>query len=253
MEEITILKLNNFVYNKDFYHEYQPIYNLFELRVLGFESFFRSEIYSNPEHVFQLAMKTNNLYELDTHSIFKSISHFYDHYQTDKNLLFVNVFPFTLLNSDFPSFLDHLSKQLKVSCSQIVFEINEAKKIEDMTLLYKAVSHLRSYGFLIAIDDIGKGDSDLQKIIELEPDFIKLDRYFSINLSLSNKKQRFINLLMDFTKDYSQIILEGIEKPEDLTVAKELGIPFGQGFLLGEPSRHLFSGKNFLQNTNNIL
>jgi EAL domain-containing protein (putative c-di-GMP-specific phosphodiesterase class I) len=241
MGRITILNLGKLLHNESFYHVYQPIYHLFEWQVLGFEAFFRSELYLNPEHVFQLAMKTNNLYELDILSVFKSISSFYDQYKVDKKLLFVNVFPSTLLNPDFFSFLDHLLNQLTINCHQIVLEINESKKIEDMNSFCKAVSQLRNFGFLIAIDDVGKGNSDLQKIIELEPDFIKLDRYFSVDLSKSNKKQRLIRFLLDFSKDHSQIILEGIEKPEDLATAKALGISIAQGFLLGKPEniKHL--------------
>lgn len=229
------MNLEKLLQNECFSHVYQPIYHLDKWGVLGIESFFRSEFYANPEHVFQLAKKTNNLYKLDTQSIFKSISKFYNHHKMNDKLLFVNVFPSTLLNPGFFSFLDDLLKQVTITCDQIILEINEEEKVEDMRSLCKVVSDLRSYGFLIAIDDMGKGESALPKIIELEPDFIKLDRYFSTNLSDSNKKQQFIQLLLNFSNSYSQIILEGIEKPEDLAMAKALGIPFVQGFLLGKP------------------
>lgn len=229
------MKIKKIIHNKSFYHVYQPIYLLSEWRILGFESFFRSNFTSDPEGLFQFAMKTNNLYELDTQSIMKSVLDFYAHPHRYKHLLFVNVFPSTLLNPSFFSFINHMLKKVTINCHQIVFEINEAEKIENIHALNKVVSLLRDYGFLIAIDDVGKGRSDIQKIIELEPNFIKLDRYFSINLSQSSKKQQLIHLLMDFSKNHSKIILEGIENPVDLATTKALGIPLAQGFLLGKP------------------
>lgn len=223
------------LHSKTFYHVYQPIYHLSEWRIIGFESFLRSEFYLNPVQIFQLARKTNILYEMDTGSIFKSISEFFEQFRMSNRLLFVNIFPSTLLNPAFPTFLEQLSKRIKIPQQQIVFEINEAESIEDIRPLLEMVTHLRNCDFLIAVDDVGKGDSAIQKIIELDPDFIKLDKYFSVNLSRSNKKQQLIQLFLDFSKEKSQIILEGVENAEELAIAKTLGISMAQGYFLGKP------------------
>jgi EAL domain-containing protein (putative c-di-GMP-specific phosphodiesterase class I) len=59
---------------------------------------------------------------------------------------------------------------------------------------------------------------------------------FSVNLSASKKKQRWIELIVEYCKDANvQLVLEGIEKSEDLATAKALGVSIGQGYLLGKP------------------
>ncbi|UOF92822.1 EAL domain-containing protein [Fodinisporobacter ferrooxydans] len=220
---------------------YQPIWDISSWDVMGYESFFRSDWNSNPEEVFQSAMKTNHIYELDTKSIIKAASTFHRVYETNKTMLFLNIFPSTMLNPEFFSFIEQLIHQTTISCQHIVFEINESEKIENTQLFLEAMLRLKNYGFLLAMDDVGKGETSIQKLFELKPDFIKIDKYFSNDLSFSDKKQKFIRFLVDVCKDHGKVILEGIEKPEDLAAAKSLGVPIAQGFLLGKPDKMEFS------------
>lgn len=51
------------------------------------------------------------------------------------------------------------------------------------------VTKMKNHGFLIAQDDIGKGNSTMKYDLELEPNIVKLDRYFAMDLaSFSEKK-----------------------------------------------------------------
>lgn len=103
-------------------------------------------------------------------------------------------------------------------------------------LWLKVVHLLKDKGYAIAIDDFGKGESSLQTVIELEPDFVKLDRYYAVKLSASIKKQNEIQMLLKLCQQKNmKLILEGIEEPTDLAMAKLLGVHLGQGYLLGEP------------------
>jgi EAL domain-containing protein (putative c-di-GMP-specific phosphodiesterase class I) len=129
-------------------------------------------------------------------------------------------------------FADH---QLKLPCQQIVLEISEEEDIENMKAFRLIVHRLKNYCFLIAIDDFGKGYSKKQLVIELEPNFIKFDWYFSTDLSISPKKQRFINFNFEYCKGDMETILEGIEEPQDLATAKLLVVSIAKGFLLGKP------------------
>jgi EAL domain-containing protein (putative c-di-GMP-specific phosphodiesterase class I) len=227
--------LDSLLLEEHYFHMYQPLFNLSNWEIYGYESLMRSKLSLNPEDVFALAKKSGGLYELDTQSILKSLITFSEYIESHGKLIFVNVFPSTLSNPLFSYFLDKLLSKITIPCQQIVLEISEGEKIKDMKTFRKIIRNLKSYGFLIAIDDIGKGHSKLHRIIELEPNFVKLDRCFSLDLSISPKKQEIIRIIMDFCKEYTETVLEGIEKPQDLSTAKLLGIPIGQGFLLGEP------------------
>ncbi|MEH7386552.1 EAL domain-containing protein, partial [Bacillus sp. JJ1521] len=73
-------------------------------------------------------------------------------------------------------------------------------------------------------------------IIELEPNYLKLDRIFSINLAKSSQKQKMISLLLQYFQETdTKIILEGVETNEELQMAKTLGIELCQGYLLSRP------------------
>ncbi len=227
-------------------HVYQPMWNLGNWKVFGFEALLRfpdGSYEGSIEDVFRRARENGFLFELDTLSISKAINSFPIHLLEDE-FLFVNLYPSTLLHEKFEDFLCTLLDRYPKVKRKIVFELNETQDedyVWDIPELKEKVSMLREYGFLVALDDIGKGAATLQKIIEFSPNFIKLDRYFANELYLSKEKQDMISLLVQYSDDKMGLILEGIEKDVDLAQAKLLNVPFAQGYLLGTPDRVYFN------------
>jgi EAL domain-containing protein (putative c-di-GMP-specific phosphodiesterase class I) len=246
--ELKINQLDNqtvdsLIYNQLFYHHYQPLYALSNWKLYGYEAFFRSDFSLNPELVFQFAKKNRKLFELDTASIFNAALFYFISKENIllglKKTLFVNVFPSTLLHPSFSNFLERLiSENMIIPSKNIVFEINESEIIWDIPSLRQVIHCLRNNGFSVAFDDVGKGTASIQNIVEFEPEFVKLDRYFSVDLAVSEKKQRMVQLFVDYCSDGSRLVLEGIEKPEDLAIAKMLGVQIGQGYILGKAQRY---------------
>lgn len=232
------MSINSFVQTEQFFHFFQPIFDLEKSRKVGYEALLRTKAYPNPEIIFQMAKKENQLYEMDSRSIQKAISSFRMAGSTSEyGQLFLNIFPSTILNSSFPSFLDRILADSNLDHQRVVLEISESEIIEDVISFKKRLSELRRDGFLIAMDDIGTGYSSVESIIEFEPDYLKLDRYFAQDLHKSQKKQEFISVFKNFCeKTKSQLILEGVEVEEELQVAKALGISIAQGYFLGKPA-----------------
>jgi EAL domain-containing protein (putative c-di-GMP-specific phosphodiesterase class I) len=217
----------------EFYHFYQPIYDLCKKEVRGYESLIRTSHYNNIEELFLCAKREDRLHELDIRSISKAISFYFKNHKRDVPL-FINVYPSTLLNSSFQSFLtDHILSNPNFTPNQIVFEIIEEHV--ELHMLKSIISQLKDLGFIFAIDDVGKGSSTLRTIIELEPHYIKMDAYFSKNLSTSQQKQKMLTSFLDYCGKDVVLILEGIEEKHDLAVAETLGVKIGQGYLLGRP------------------
>lgn len=233
-----IMSVESFVKDEQFYHFFQPILDLHTRRELGYEVLLRSKVYSNPEVAFQAAKKEKLLYELDTRSIYKAIATYHSaDFVRKEETLFINIFPSTILNPNFYLFLTQAISEFDLKCNQFVLEISESESIVDFELFKNRIDIFRKDGFLIALDDIGKGYSSIKSIIELEPDYLKLDLYFTQNLHKSEKKQAFILAIQKFCKHIkSEIILEGIETEEELKMTKTLDIPFAQGYLLGRPT-----------------
>ncbi|MEC1771977.1 EAL domain-containing protein [Schinkia azotoformans] len=231
--------LNNLIDQNQFEHYFQPIYNLNDNSSIGGEFLLRTNM-GSPDFIFSEAKKTNRLYDLDTKSIHKALtsSHFINSRFMKKELkLFINVFPSTLINKTFPTFLNDIFTKFKESCQHIIFEINETDTF-DLNLLFERVKLLKEYGFSIALDDVGKGWPSMQSIIEFEPNYIKLDRYFSKNLEKSVNKQDMIKSVLSYCDNTNvNLVLEGIENEESLHTARDIGVRMAQGYYLGMPEK----------------
>lgn len=238
---VSIDVSNNVQYVK-IEHVYQPIWDLNKKKIYGYEALVRFSngfCNGNIEMAFRLAREEEFLYELDTKSISNSIKTFPFSLLED-SLLFINIYPSTLLHKEFPTYIHQLLKQYPYIQGKIVFELSEAIEEEgnwENPELRVRISALKESGFLIAFDDIGKGVASFYKIIELSPDYIKLDRYFAKGLSESKEKQQMILLIIQYIKGKMGLILEGIEEEVDLAQAKKLKVPIAQGYLLGKPNK----------------
>lgn len=211
-------------------HWFQPIVCLKNNEVIGYEALLRdtSSLQISPVDIFENAYKKGYLNEFDLISIKAALQAFENKF----NYIFINVFPSTLLVKNFLSWFDsNIHTQIPV-----VLEISESEPVTSWDELKSVTKELKLRGAKIAVDDMGVGYSFFQHWIELGPDFIKLDKYFSKNLSKSSRKQKVIRSLMELLSDTTEIIIEGVETKSDLDFAKFLGVPYAQGYLLGKPS-----------------
>jgi EAL domain-containing protein (putative c-di-GMP-specific phosphodiesterase class I) len=236
MQSIKELVLKN-----DFHHLFQPICHFPKRNIIGYEALARNKSNINPDEIFRLAMEQNFLNEVDSLSIFQAISTYFTSLEAHENdmLLFLNVFPSTLAAASFPTLIKKIKQQFGGFCNQIVFEINESVAqgtLWNSTSFIEMTAFLRDHGFMIALDDVGEGATSFKKIIEISPDFIKLDRFFAKELFTSREKQKVIELFVEYCKEGIHLILEGIEHEDDLAKALSLGINMGQGYLLGKPN-----------------
>jgi len=231
----TSISIGQLLGNNSLSHKFQPIVNLNDNRYLGYEALLRAEHF-DPVTLFELAETEGRKYELDLFSIHQSTQSFFHSILKDcpEYLLFVNVFPSTLIRSYLATglhefILDHVPPR------RVVFEISEAEHIRDLNQFGIIVRELKALGYQFAVDDMGKGVSTIAAITTMQPAFIKLDKWFSDDLSKNRHKQDCIQRMLRFGGAEFRIILEGIETVEDLAVAKSLGIEFVQGFCLGMP------------------
>lgn len=205
-------------------------------KVFGYEMLLRSKEIENPEYLFKLAEKQDKLFDLDMHSVGIAFDTINQHKLMFEGIhLFVNILPSTIGNPTSLTKLNMLKSKLKSNVKNVVFEITEEKKEEELMMCKSMVGDMKEQGFMVALDDIGKGDSTLPYVLELEPNIIKLDRYYAQELSNKPKKQKAIELMIKLFGDDTMIILEGLEQEQDVITAKRLGIRYGQGYVLGRP------------------
>ena len=121
--------------------------------------------------------------------------------------------------------------------SQLVVEITEHAAIDSYATLRAQLRPLRELGLRVAVDDAGAGYASLRHVVELRPDFIKVDRDLVHGLADDHARRvavsAFVLLFLDLN---ASVIAEGLERPADLEALYDLGVDAAQGYLLGRPS-----------------
>ncbi|PLR97698.1 EAL domain-containing protein [Bacillus sp. T33-2] len=234
-----VLKIPELIRERLFYTEFQPLWDPATDTIFAFEAFIRTVPLINPLVIFENARKTGDLYDFDTASLVNAVKEYPNSY-FQKYLLFVNVFPSTIIHSQFPEFIQKLVESYPDITGRVVFEINEAA-IEQCywakAIFSERLSLLKTNGFQIAFDDMTFSKMTLKKITKFGPDFVKLDRSCSEKLTDSPDKQNNIARLLSFSNEDMKVVLEGIETNADLLTAKELGVPLLQGYYIARPGR----------------
>ena len=219
---------------------YQPIVALQNHgEVFGYESLTRTEDrtwFPGPLELFLFAEQEGLTYSLDRLAREKAIDGCMPLGQEQK--LFINVMAQIMEDPSFsPGQTLSLLEQHRLSPHNVVFEITERSSIADFGSVKKALEHYRSQGYQIAIDDVGAGYSSLQSIVELRPDYLKVDRSIIHNIHLDEMKEHILYTLIQLAAKMDiSIIAEGIELEEELAKVREMGIAYAQGYLLGRPS-----------------
>lgn len=231
------MRLFYFLKKEKFFHYYQPVVNLQTMEIEGYEALFRSKAFLNPERAFRLAIRKKKLFEFDMRSLRKALLTFVKDGPARKGKkLFINVYPSTILHPSFAPFILQLIDFCSIPSEQIVLEIVEHEMIADFIKLAAALKMLRKMGIKIAVDDFGKGIDNINRTIEIDSDYIKLDRYFSIGLCKSKKKQAYVEFLVHYCNRFNvKLIFEGLEAKKDIECARALGVSYAQSFAYGKP------------------
>lgn len=121
--------------------------------------------------------------------------------------------------------------------SQLVVEITEHTAIDSYATLRDQLRPLRELGLRVAVDDAGAGYASLRHVVELRPDFIKIDRDLVHGLAEDHARRVAVSAFVLLSLDLDAgVIAEGLERPADLSALYDLGVDAAQGYLLGRPS-----------------
>ncbi len=190
---------------------FQPVFELPRRAILGYEALTRGPsgtTYHMPLRLFEMASESDLVFELDRND---------------------------------PEFqgpaLLRLLGALDLDPGRVVLEVTEKYAIENYTMFEESLEEFTRIGFRIAVDDVGAGHSGLEKIAHLNPRYLKLDLKLIKDIDSSYIRREMTRALKGFADRIgSTIIAEGIEREAELRALMDLGIDYGQGFLLGRPA-----------------
>lgn len=231
-------KLQELILKESIRTFYHPIVDLTHNKIIGYEALTRGPAgteYEHPYVLFDVAEDADLLFELDQLCRKKALENARGLLQDMK--LFVNCLPSAVLDPKFRnSHLRDCLKNLSLDPTCIVLEVTERQAIEQYDLFMEAARYYADMGFAIAVDDTGAGYSSLETVVELKPQYIKLDISIVREIDRNILKQELIKAIVGLSKQMrSTVVAEGIETLGELNTLKEIGVGFGQGFLFAKP------------------
>ncbi|WP_156969489.1 EAL domain-containing protein [Jeotgalibacillus campisalis] len=229
-----------FIQNGSLVSHLQPILMVKSGEVYAYESLLRSKDPSeniSPYELFKVANSTGFHSLLDQRAREEAIKAKKQYIQKGIKS-FINFLPSTIYNPEFC--LRHtfnIVKKYDIDPQDLVFEVVETEKINDVDHLKSVFSTYKREGIKVALDDVGAGFSTIEMLKLLEPDYVKIDRSFVSFCDTSEEKQAFLKEVNETSHNLGiKVLAEGIERQEELAVCQQLGLDLCQGYLFGKPS-----------------
>jgi EAL domain-containing protein (putative c-di-GMP-specific phosphodiesterase class I) len=218
---------------------YEPVVDAKSLTVFGYEALIRGTeggAFASPLELFGIAAEEELLFELDCQCRRAAIEGAIGFPEGAK--LFMNIRPTAIHDPSFqPDALTRTLERCGLSPGDVVFEISEQESIENYEIFREARDNYGKLGFQFALDDTGAGYASLEAVLELAPEFIKVDRAFVRGIDQDSARQNMVRAFQAIARDMnSRIIGEGLDTLEELRTLGQMGIPFGQGWLFGKPA-----------------
>ena len=218
------------------YH-FQPIIDAKDGSVFAYEALMRVDLPTlhSPADVLRLAREENCLHEVERITFFCASSA----YQALENagkvvpsaLLFINSIASQYLT---PDELSEYSARYASILPRIVIEITEEEVLDPKALRIKQT--IRGSSGAFALDDYGSGYSNERSLLELSPNYIKID--LSIIRSIdtdANKRQIVSNTVSYAHQRGMKVVAEGLETADEVRTVLSLGVDLLQGFFLAMP------------------
>lgn len=220
-------ELQRVITQKAFSPVFQPVVRLADRRPIAYEALTRFNDGISPERRFADAEAVGLGVDLETATL-RAVMEAADALPRDLTLS-VNVSPRLVT--------DHgaLRELLAQTSRPMILEITEHEPIADYDAFREAVSGL-DVAVDWAVDDAGAGYASLRHIIELRPQYVKLDHGLVRGVNADPIRQALIAGMLHFAGSIGlSIIAEGIEAEAERLTLHGLGIDLGQGFLFGAP------------------
>ncbi|WKY44341.1 EAL domain-containing protein [Eubacteriaceae bacterium ES2] len=221
---------------------FQPIMSVTGKKILGLEGLIRGVNPSDgklimPFELFSAANTQTLLIDLDRACRESILSAFVSYHEIDPDLLlFLNIDTAIIDTVGGSDFLDEQVNRYGINPQNIVIEINESKS-KNSDSLNRFVKRYKERGYLIALDDVGAGFSNMDRIAEIKPDIIKIDRSIIMNIDKIYHKQEIFKSQVNLANKIGALIVaEGVEGREEAIAVLKLGAQVIQGFYFARPS-----------------
>ena len=209
---------------RKFHPVFQPFVDLKSGRVVGYEALTRFDDGVRPEHRFMQAHSVGLGSELESLCALSALD---AAKELPKDIwLSVNFSPSALIDG-------HAANVVRGVERQLVIEVTEHAQIKNYAAIRRALASMGNCQ--LAVDDAGAGYTSLNHILELHPDFVKLDISLVRDVDTNAARQAMIAGMCHFaSQSGTTLIAEGIETESEASTLRDLGVPLGEGGMLGQ-------------------
>lgn len=148
----------------------------------------------------------------------------------------VNISPHHFASDDFVDKMLMLAYERNIHPSLIELELTEESVLENQQNGGEKIVELRELGFQIALDDFGRGYSNLTRLTKLEFDVIKIDGPLVRNATVDTRARVIVEATLNMAQGLGcSVVAEGVETEKEASLMRELGCDYLQGYLFSKP------------------
>lgn len=219
----------------------QPIVDCHTGDLYGLEALLRNVEQldcTTPAQVFDKAYELNCLIELELILRRKAIAKVTHARLPRTARLFLNVDPRLFeTDSDLTARTAALLREYGLSAASICLELSEARDLSSPERIRTFIREARQQDFSIAIDDFGKGFSQLKSLYDFEPEIIKIDRFFVQSIHSDARKRLLASSMVELAHVLGmRVVAEGVETRAEFNTCREIGCDLMQGYLISHPT-----------------
>lgn len=148
----------------------------------------------------------------------------------------VNVSRVDIFDLDFLSYLKQIVKENGIETKDLHLEITETAYTDNVDQIVAVVKELQKAGFMVEMDDFGKGYSSFNMLTTLPLDALKLDIGFIKDIAENNKEMNLLDCILKIAKLLNlTVIAEGVESAKQYLLLKNAGCDEIQGYYFSKP------------------
>ncbi|MBF4992311.1 EAL domain-containing protein [Methylophilus sp. QUAN] len=222
--------------------QYQPIFNLTDLRCDKVEALLRWQHPEfgtlSPEAFISIAEENGYIIELGEWVFQQTIRDFEQINQRFGQVeICINISPLQLSHSaPIHHFISNLAAR-SISGDHFCFEITEGLLLEPSGNVIETLNSIHEHGIKLAIDDFGTGYSSLAYLNKFKIDYVKIDKSFINQITSNLNDQALCKTIIFMGKQLNiKLIAEGVETLAQENMLKEMGCQYSQGYYRARPS-----------------
>ena len=237
-------KIKESILKKDIVPFYQAIYNR-DGEIIKYEALMRmkdneknTEKFISPDKFLDFAKKSKQYNEVNLQLINKVL----EKVKETNRQISINISFKSIQNTNFRKVFDTMIDELDNKYySKLVFEILESEFVWDYKILEDFIVKYKNMGIKIAIDDFGSGYSNFKHILNVKPDYLKIDGSLIKNIDENKDSYELVKYISLFAKAIGiKTVAEFVHSEKIYDILYNLEIDEFQGFYLGLPKNDLY-------------